>query len=57
MNNKDYINLYSTYAMLCYFQHNMAYSAYFIAYCWFLLISLLLIYENLCVFLVPPCHL
>ena len=27
MNNKDYITLYSTFAMLCYFQHNMAYSA------------------------------
>ena len=24
MNNKDYITLYSTFAMLCYFQHNMA---------------------------------
>ena len=25
MNNKDYITLYSTFAKLCYFQHNMAY--------------------------------
>lgn len=54
--NQEYALQYADYAMLCYFQHNIAYSAYFIAYCWFLLISLLLIYENLCVFLVPPCH-
>ena len=40
MNNKDYITLYSTFAMLCYFQHNLAYPAYFSAYSWFLLMSL-----------------
>ena len=28
MNNKDYITLYSTFAMLCYFQHNIANSGF-----------------------------
>ena len=40
MNNKEYINLYSTYAMLCYFQHNIAYSAYCSAYVSFLLLPI-----------------
>lgn len=35
MNNKEYITLYSTFAMLCYFQHNIAYSAYCWIYSWF----------------------
>ena len=33
MNNKEYITLYSTFAMLCYFQHNIAYPAYCSIYC------------------------
>ena len=40
MNNKDYITLYSTFAMLCYFQHNIAYSAYRSAYVSFLLLPI-----------------
>lgn len=40
MNNKEYITLYSTFAMLCYFQHNIAKTAYFSVYSLFLLITL-----------------
>ena len=38
MSNKDYITLYSTFAMLCSFQHNLAKAACFSAYSLFLLI-------------------
>ena len=40
MNNKDYITLYSTFAKLCYFQHNIAYAAYRSAYVSFLLLPI-----------------
>ena len=43
MNNKDYITLYSTFAKLCYFQHNMAYSAYWSMYCCLELFAIIII--------------
>lgn len=47
MNNKEYITLYSTFAMLCYFQHNMAYVEYKVMYS---LLFILLVLNYLMIF-------
>ena len=56
MNNKDYITLYSTFAMLCYFQHNIAYSAYCSAYVSFLLLPISKSSDYQCLLLSPTTH-